>query len=113
MRTREDYLRDLAVNHISSSVTLDSKGSSKFFLGSGRKKDRVRLRPVAAALRVLRGALTWAVSLTDFTAGRDVSSQLAIGWDNLVFVEDGSKMVICTLPCNAIIGWRKLSNGFG
>ena len=82
MRTREDYLRDLALHHV-TGATLESKGSSKFFLGSGRKKDRVRLRPMAAGLRVLRGGLSWPVTLTDFTAGRETTCQLALGWEKL------------------------------
>ena len=112
MRTREDYLRELASRHV-TGVAMESKGSSKFFLGSGRKKDRMRLRPAAAGLRVLRGALTWSVSLTDFSASREADCKLAIGWESLVLVEDTTKMIICALPCRAVIGWRKLSENTG
>ncbi|XP_071523882.1 uncharacterized protein [Panulirus ornatus] len=102
-RTRHEYLKDLALNH-SSSTTLDT--STKFsiigFSRSGKKdKKGVKYIPDAA----VRGALSWPLTVHDAALQQDVECVLGISVDSLVVVEETSAAVIFAAPCKSVIGW--------
>ncbi|XP_056023180.1 signal-induced proliferation-associated 1-like protein 1 isoform X2 [Ostrea edulis] len=107
-RTRTEYLKDLAQNHV-TTTTLDSGSKlSKFSLGSGRKKDKVKQKVVPDIYA--SGAIIWNVQVEDFGSGSQTDAVLAISSEVLVIQEESSKSVIFTVHCGAIIGWTAQAN---
>ncbi|XP_011457065.3 signal-induced proliferation-associated 1-like protein 2 isoform X3 [Magallana gigas] len=107
-RTRTEYLKDLAQNHV-TTTTLDSGSKlSKFSLGSGRKKDKAKQKVVPDMYA--SGAIVWNVRVEDFGSGSQVEAALAISSEVLVIQEESSKSVIFTVHCGAIIGWTATAN---
>lgn len=107
-RTRTEYLKDLAQNHV-TTTTLDSGSKlSKFSLGSGRKKDKAKQKVVPDMYA--SGAIVWNVRVEDFGSGSQVDAALAISSEVLVIQEESSKSVIFTVHCGAIIGWTATAN---
>ncbi|ESO90155.1 hypothetical protein LOTGIDRAFT_91952, partial [Lottia gigantea] len=98
-RTRQEYLKDLAVNHV-SSTPLDN---SKFALGSGRKKERTKQKVVPDLFA--KGCVVWNIQVEDVGTASQVESYLAIASNTIVVIEDSSKDVIFTVSCSSIIGW--------
>ncbi|XP_063602240.1 signal-induced proliferation-associated 1-like protein 2 isoform X5 [Penaeus indicus] len=102
-RTRHEYLKDLALNHI-SSTTLDT--STKFSLmgfSRGGKKDKRAIKYISDAS--LRGALSWPLSVKDNALQQNVDCVLGISVDSLVVLEESSASVIFAAPCKTVIGW--------
>lgn len=102
-RTRHEYLKDLAINH-STSTTLDT--STKFslmgFSRSGKKDKRsVKYIPDAS----LRGALSWPLSVHDAALQQNVDCVVGISADSMVVVEESSASVVFAAPCKSVIGW--------
>jgi len=83
-------------------------GVGKFSLGSGRKKDRSRLRTVPEIHSI--STLVWPVTVEDFSLDRRLDCSLAIGQEMLVIIDDDSKGVIFALPCCDVIGWTVLQS---
>ncbi|XP_078316232.1 signal-induced proliferation-associated 1-like protein 1 isoform X2 [Crassostrea virginica] len=107
-RTRTEYLKDLAQNHV-TTTTLDSGSKlSKFSLGSGRKKDKVKQKVVPDVYA--SGAIIWNVQVEDFGSSSQVNAILGISSEVLVIQEESSKSVIFTVHCGAIIGWTAQAN---
>lgn len=103
MRTRHEYLKDLALNH-SSSTTLDT--STKFSLmgfSRGGKKDKKSIRYIPDGS--LRGALSWPLSVHDASLQQNIDCVVGISADSLVVVEETSASVIFAAPCKSVIGW--------
>ncbi|XP_037803745.1 signal-induced proliferation-associated 1-like protein 1 isoform X2 [Penaeus monodon] len=102
-RTRHEYLKDLALNH-TSSTTLDT--STKFSLmgfSRGGKKDKRAIKYISDAS--LRGALSWPLSVKDNALQQNVDCVLGISVDSLVVLEESSASVIFAAPCKTVIGW--------
>ena len=107
-RTRQEYLKDLATNFV-TTTSLDSGSKlSKFSLGSGRKKDRPKTRSVPDIYA--RGALSWSVIVEDFGTSETIDGFLAIGSETAVIMDDTSREVLFSLQCSSVIGWTTGSN---
>lgn len=75
----------------------------KFGLGSGRKKEKTKLKVVPDMYA--KGALVWEVQVEDMGSASQVACLLAIAADTIVLLEESSKDVIFTIPCSTLIGW--------
>lgn len=60
-RTRQEYLKDLATNFVTTNSLDSSSKLSKFSLGSGRKKDRPKVRSIPDIYA--RGGVVWNVQV--------------------------------------------------
>ncbi|XP_074662268.1 signal-induced proliferation-associated 1-like protein 2 [Tubulanus polymorphus] len=109
-RTRQEYLKDLAVNY-SSTVTIEASSSKlgKFGLGSGRKRDKNRQKLVPDVNA--HGAIVWQVQVENFSQSNQLDCFLALGEDVLLLIEEQSKNVVFTVPCKCILGWTINFNG--
>ncbi|KAK3092263.1 hypothetical protein FSP39_000466 [Pinctada imbricata] len=102
-RTRTEYLKDLATNHV-TTTNLDSGSKlSKFSLGSGRKKDKIKQKVTPDQFAT--GAISWHIQVDDFSTASQVDGILAISSEVLVILEEMTRDVIFTVHCGAIIGW--------
>lgn len=98
-RTRQEYLKDLATNYITTTLI---ESSSKFSIfGAGKKKDRSR--PKFNGSSIQRGAFCWQVILHD--CGQYVDAFLGISNDTFVLVEECSRQIVFVTPCRSILGW--------
>ena len=102
-RTRQEYLKDLATNYITSTPIDSGSKLSKFGLGSGRKKEKPKQKVVPDMFA--KGALVWEVQVEDMGTASQVECLLAVAADTIVLVEQGNKDVIFTIPCSTVIGW--------
>lgn len=103
-RTRQEYLKDLATNYI--TTTLIESGSKFSIFSAGKKKDRQRPKFNGSAIQ--RGAFCWQVILHD--GGQFVDAFLGISHDTFVLMEECSRQIVFVTPCRSILGWS--TNGF-
>ena len=82
--------------------------AGKFSLGSGRKKDRSRLRSVPDIGCL--SSVTWPVTVEDFSLDARFDSFLAIATEMVVLIDDQTKDVVFAAPCKAVIGWTVLQS---
>ncbi|XP_041352798.1 signal-induced proliferation-associated 1-like protein 2 isoform X2 [Gigantopelta aegis] len=102
-RTRQEYLKDLATNYVTTSSLDSGSKLSKFALGSGRKKERSKQKVVPDLFA--KGAIVWNIQIEDFGSASQVDCLLGIGADTLVIIDDVSKDVIFMIPSGLVIGW--------
>lgn len=103
-RTRQEYLKDLATNYITTNMI---ESGSKFSIFSGGKK-KDRQRPKFSGSSMQRGAFCWQVILHD--GGQFVDAFLGISNDTFVLMEECSRQIVFVTPCRSILGWS--TNGF-
>uniref|UniRef100_A0A9J8CJT8 Signal induced proliferation associated 1 like 2 n=1 Tax=Cyprinus carpio carpio TaxID=630221 RepID=A0A9J8CJT8_CYPCA len=101
-RTRQEYLKDLAENFV-STTTVDSAVKFSFITLGAKKKERVKPRKDAHLLSI--GAVTWSVVARDFGQSADVECLLGISNEFIVLIEEESKNVIFNCSCRDVIGW--------
>ena len=101
-RTRQEYLRDLAENFV-STATIDSAVKFSFITLGAKKKEKTRPRRNAHLLSV--GAITWSVSARDFGQSADVDCLLGISNEFIVLIEEESRNVVFNCSCRDVIGW--------
>ncbi|XP_077073475.1 signal-induced proliferation-associated 1-like protein 2 isoform X2 [Siphateles boraxobius] len=101
-RTRQEYLKDLAENFV-STTTVDSAVKFSFITLGAKKKERVKPRRDAHLHSV--GAVTWSVVARDFGQSADVQCLLGISNEFIVLIEEESKNVIFNCSCRDVIGW--------
>ncbi|XP_013861357.1 signal-induced proliferation-associated 1-like protein 2 isoform X3 [Austrofundulus limnaeus] len=101
-RTRQEYLKDLAENFV-STATVDSTVKFSFITLGAKKKEKVKPRKDAHLLSV--GAITWSVCARDFGQSMDVDSLLGISNEFIVLIEEESKNVTFNCSCRDVIGW--------
>ncbi|XP_015235071.1 PREDICTED: signal-induced proliferation-associated 1-like protein 2 isoform X4 [Cyprinodon variegatus] len=101
-RTRQEYLKDLAENFV-STATIDSAVKFSFITLGAKKKEKVKARKEAHLFSV--GAITWSVCARDFGQSRDVDSLLGISNEFIVLIEEESKNVVFNCSCRDVIGW--------
>ncbi|CAH1791382.1 unnamed protein product [Owenia fusiformis] len=104
IRTKQEYLKDLANNFVTSTLLENSSKLGKFSLGSVRKKDKVKGKVPDISSK---SGVTWAVSIEDFGSSQEVEGYLSIGGEQLVLIEEPNKEVIFTTSCKSIIGWTQ------
>ncbi|XP_019726179.1 signal-induced proliferation-associated 1-like protein 2 isoform X3 [Hippocampus comes] len=101
-RTRQEYLKDLAENFV-STATIDSAVKFSFINLGAKKKEKVKPRKDAHVLSV--GAITWSVRARDFGQSLDVDCLLGISNEFIVLIEEESKNVVFNCSCRDVIGW--------
>ncbi|XP_077438069.1 signal-induced proliferation-associated 1-like protein 2 isoform X4 [Vanacampus margaritifer] len=101
-RTRQEYLKDLAENFV-STATIDSAVKFSFINLGAKKKEKVKPRKDAHVLSV--GAITWSVRARDFGQSADVDCLLGISNEFIVLIEEESKNVVFNCSCRDVIGW--------
>ncbi|XP_041866103.1 signal-induced proliferation-associated 1-like protein 2 isoform X3 [Melanotaenia boesemani] len=101
-RTRQEYLKDLAENFV-STATIDSAVKFSFITLGAKKKEKVKPRKDAHLLSV--GAITWSVCARDFGQSMDVDCLLGISNEFIVLIEEESKNVVFNCSCRDVIGW--------
>ncbi|XP_077351205.1 signal-induced proliferation-associated 1-like protein 2 isoform X7 [Festucalex cinctus] len=101
-RTRQEYLKDLAENFV-STTTIDSAVKFSFINLGAKKKEKVKPRKDAHVLSV--GAITWSVRARDFGQSVDVDCLLGISNEFIVLIEEESKNVVFNCSCRDVIGW--------
>ncbi|XP_031624591.1 signal-induced proliferation-associated 1-like protein 2 isoform X2 [Contarinia nasturtii] len=103
-RTRQEYLKDLATNYITTAMI--ESGSKFSIFSAGKKKERQRPKFNGSAIQ--RGAFCWQVILHD--GGQFVDAFLGISHDTFVLMEECSRQIVFVTPCRSILGWS--TNGF-
>ncbi|XP_076868066.1 signal-induced proliferation-associated protein 1 [Brachyhypopomus gauderio] len=105
-RTRQEYLKDLAENYV-TTTPIDS--STKFPLLSlgGKRKDK--LKGAKGAELHSAGALVWAVSAIQENDGPKLPCLLGVSAESVVLIERCTKMVVFNCSCRDVIGWKAVT----
>ncbi|KAK6640177.1 hypothetical protein RUM44_011863 [Polyplax serrata] len=106
-RTRQEYLKDLATNYVTSTVV---ETIQKFSMLSFSSKKKERVKPKFHFDVNQRGAICWQVVLEDSGQSQLVDCFLGISTDSFVLVEERSREIVMVTPCQAILGWFIHSN---
>ncbi|XP_045065070.1 signal-induced proliferation-associated 1-like protein 1 isoform X3 [Coregonus clupeaformis] len=101
-RTRQEYLRDLAERHVTSTPV---EPTGKFPFISLAHKRRERVRPYSGAELRSLGAVTWPVYAEDQVAGAERECLLAISNDFLILLDQEAKAVVFNCATRDVIGW--------
>lgn len=101
-RTRQEYLKDLAENFV-STATIDSAVKFSFITLGAKKKEKIKARKDAHLFSI--GAVTWSVRARDFGQSLDIDCLLGISNEFIVLIEEESKNVIFNCSCRDVIGW--------
>ncbi|KAK6316842.1 signal-induced proliferation-associated protein 1 isoform X1 [Coregonus clupeaformis] len=111
MRTRQEYLKDLAENYV-TTTPIDS--STKFPLLSlgGKRKDK--LKGAKGAELHSAGALVWAVMATsgneEETGGQKLPCLLGVSAESVVLIERYTRRVVFNCCCRDVIGWKAVTD---
>nr|XP_056709306.1 signal-induced proliferation-associated 1-like protein 2 [Euleptes europaea] len=101
-RTRQEYLKDLAENFV-TTATVDTSVKFSFITLGAKKKERVKPRKDAHLFSV--GAVIWNVITRDFGQSLDIECLLGISNEFIVLIEKESKNVVFNCSCRDVIGW--------
>uniref|UniRef100_A0A669BCT1 Signal induced proliferation associated 1 like 1 n=1 Tax=Oreochromis niloticus TaxID=8128 RepID=A0A669BCT1_ORENI len=101
-RTRQEYLRDLAERHVTSTSV---EPSGKFPFISLAHKRREKVRPYSGAELRSLGAITWQVHAEDQVAGAERECLLAISNDFIILLDQEAKVVVFNCATRDVIGW--------
>lgn len=101
-RTRQEYLRDLAERH-TTSTPIDPSGKFPFISLAHKKKEKSRPY-VGAEVRSL-GAVTWMVHGEDHGTGGELEALLAVSNDFLILLDQEAKAVVFNCASKDVIGW--------
>ncbi|KAF7710727.1 hypothetical protein HF521_009599 [Silurus meridionalis] len=101
-RTRQEYLKDLAENCV-STATVDSALKFSFITLGAKKKERLIPRRDAHLHSI--GAIMWSVVARDFSQSVDVHCLLGISNEFIVLINEESKNVTFNCSCRDVIGW--------
>ncbi|KAL4641345.1 signal-induced proliferation-associated 1-like protein 2 [Arapaima gigas] len=101
-RTRQEYLKDLAENFV-STTTVDSAVKFSFITLGAKRKERAKPRQDAHLYSA--GAITWAMVGRDFGQSSDIECLLGISNEFIVLIEEESKNVVFNCSCRDVIGW--------
>nr|XP_046174018.1 signal-induced proliferation-associated 1-like protein 1 isoform X3 [Oncorhynchus gorbuscha] len=110
-RTRQEYLKDLAENYV-TTTPIDS--STKFPLLSlgGKRKDK--LKGAKGAELHSAGALVWAVRATsgneEETGGQKLPCLLGVSAESVVLIERYTRRVVFNCCCRDVIGWKAVTD---
>ncbi|XP_010871360.2 signal-induced proliferation-associated 1-like protein 2 isoform X1 [Esox lucius] len=107
MRTRHEYLKDLAENFVSATPVDSSAAKFSFITLAGKKKERSRPRRNAHLQSY--GAVTWAVVARDFGQSTDIGCLLAVSNEFVVLIEEASNEVVFNCYCRDVLGWSPAS----
>uniref|UniRef100_A0A3B4ALJ2 Rap-GAP domain-containing protein n=1 Tax=Periophthalmus magnuspinnatus TaxID=409849 RepID=A0A3B4ALJ2_9GOBI len=103
-RTRQEYLRDLAENYI-SSTPLDSVGKLNNLISLASKK-RERSKAREGAELGAAGAVAWRVQAQDFSGGgTELPCALGVSAEYVLLIDCSTKEVVFNCFCADVIGW--------
>ncbi|XP_076024587.1 signal-induced proliferation-associated protein 1 isoform X2 [Genypterus blacodes] len=111
-RTRQEYLKDLAENYV-TTTPIDS--STKFPLLSlgGKRKDK--LKGTKGAELHSAGALVWAVMVNSVDDGEmgehRLPCLLGVSSESVVLIERYTRRVVFNCSCRDVIGWKGVTEG--
>uniref|UniRef100_A0A096LTI9 Signal-induced proliferation-associated 1 n=1 Tax=Poecilia formosa TaxID=48698 RepID=A0A096LTI9_POEFO len=110
-RTRQEYLKDLAENYV-TTTPIDS--STKFPLLSLGSKRKDKMKGAKGAELHSAGALVWAVMVScrdDSEAGEQQKFPclLGVSAESVVLIERGSRRVVFNCSCRDVIGWKAVT----
>eukprot|EP00794_Sanderia_malayensis_P017264 gene17264-18988_t len=111
IRTRFEYLKDLATNFV-SATTIDSGGAkfSKFNPMSLSVKRKEKIHPPCNPEVWCQAALVWSVKVDLETAVHGSKCHMAISTMIIVLIDKSSKGILASIPCKTVIGWRTVGN---
>ncbi|KAK5857282.1 hypothetical protein PBY51_010537 [Eleginops maclovinus] len=101
-RTRQEYLRDLAERHV---TTTPVEPTGKFPFISLAHKRREKVRPYSGSELRSLGAITWQVHAEDQVAGAERECLLAISNDFIILLDQEAKAVVFNCATRDVIGW--------
>ncbi|XP_055450722.1 signal-induced proliferation-associated 1-like protein 3 isoform X1 [Psammomys obesus] len=101
-RTRQEYLKDLAENCV-SSTPIDSSGKFNLISLTSKKKEKTKAR--AGAEQHSAGAIAWRVSAQDYAQGVEIDCVLGISNEFVVLLDLRTKEVVFNCYCGDVIGW--------
>lgn len=101
-RTRQEYLKDLAENFV-TTATVDASAKFSFITLGAKRKEKVRPRSDAHLFSA--GAVTWPVLARDFSQSADIQCLLGISNEFIMLVEKDAKNVVFNCSCRDVIGW--------
>uniref|UniRef100_A0ABD2X543 Rap-GAP domain-containing protein n=1 Tax=Trichogramma kaykai TaxID=54128 RepID=A0ABD2X543_9HYME len=104
-RTRQEYLKDLATNHVTSTTV---ETGQKFSMLSFSSKKKTPVRPRLSCDASQRGAICWQVILED--SNQNTDCYLGISVDTIVLVEEHSRQIVFVSPCVNVLGWHAQTN---
>ncbi|KAK2847278.1 hypothetical protein Q5P01_010277 [Channa striata] len=103
-RTRQEYLRDLAENYV-SSTPLDSAGKINTLISLASKK-RERAKAREGAELGAAGAVAWRVQAQDFSGGgTEIPCALGLSAEYVLLIDCSTKEVVFNCFCADVIGW--------
>ncbi|XP_071783592.2 signal-induced proliferation-associated 1-like protein 3 [Centroberyx gerrardi] len=103
-RTRQEYLRDLAENYV-SSTPLDSAGKLNNLISLASKK-RERSKAREGAELGAAGAVAWRALAQDFSGGgAEISCALGLSAEYVLLIDCSTKEVVFNCFCADVIGW--------
>ncbi|XP_029301459.1 signal-induced proliferation-associated 1-like protein 3 isoform X1 [Cottoperca gobio] len=103
-RTRQEYLRDLAENYVSSTA-LDSAGKLNNLISLASKK-RERSKAREGAELGAAGAIAWRVHAQDFSGGgTELACALGLSAEYVLLTDCSTKEVVFNCFCADVIGW--------
>ncbi|XP_056139210.1 signal-induced proliferation-associated 1-like protein 3 [Lampris incognitus] len=103
-RTRQEYLRDLAENCV-SSTPLDSAGKLNNLISLASKK-RERSKAREGAELGAAGAVAWRVLAQDFSGGgTEIPCALGVSAEYILLIDCSTKEVVFNCFCADVIGW--------
>lgn len=112
-RTRFEYLKDLAINYISSTtlsdVSIGSSTGAKIVssIFGGSRKSRSSRGSHFIGDSIIKGAIVWQLSVQDYGQPKICDCILAISCDTFLLMEESSKELIFVIPNFSILGWSK------
>ncbi|XP_047376199.1 signal-induced proliferation-associated 1-like protein 2 isoform X3 [Sciurus carolinensis] len=101
-RTRQEYLKDLAENFV-TTATVDASAKFSFITLGAKKKEKVKPRKDAHLYSI--GAIMWHVVARDFGQSADIECLLGISNEFIMLIEKDSKNVVFNCSCRDVIGW--------
>ncbi|MGH0164276.1 UNVERIFIED_CONTAM: hypothetical protein FKN15_046783 [Acipenser sinensis] len=106
-RTRQEYLRDLAERHV-TSTPIDPSGKFPFISLASKRKEKSR--PYSGAELRSLGGITWHVLAEDYSSGgAEVEGLLAISNEYLVIIDREAKSTVFNCSVRDVIGWTHSS----
>ncbi|XP_015745397.1 signal-induced proliferation-associated 1-like protein 3 isoform X1 [Python bivittatus] len=101
-RTRQEYLKDLAENCV-TSTPIDSTGKFNLISLASKKKEKTKAR--IGAEQYSAGAVVWRVLAQDYSQGAEMECVLGISNELVVLLDLAAKEVVFNCFCADVIGW--------
>uniref|UniRef100_A0A8C6V1F2 Signal-induced proliferation-associated 1 like 1 n=1 Tax=Neogobius melanostomus TaxID=47308 RepID=A0A8C6V1F2_9GOBI len=101
-RTRQEYLRDLAERH-TTSTPIDPSGKFPFISLAHKKKEKTKAYS-GAELRSV-GGVTWQVHVEDHSTGGELEALVAVSNDFIIVLDQEAKEVVFNCATKDVIGW--------